>query len=358
MLSAAMPTTVRALTYADAGVDIDAGDRLVGHIGKLARRTRRPEIVAGVGGFAALARVPRGYREPLLVTCTDGVGTKLRVAFALDRHDTVGVDLVAMSVNDLLTIGAEPLLFLDYFATGRLDVRRGTDLVRGIARGCREAGCSLVGGETAEMPSFYPDGEYDVAGFAVGVVERRHVIDGRRIRPGDALIALPSSGLHSNGFALARRVLLERAKLRLDRPAPGLRGTLGAELLRPTRIYVRIVRDLLAAMPTGTIRGMAHITGGGLPGNLPRVLPADCRAVVRRGTWRVPPIFPLIQRLGNVAPAEMDRTFNNGVGFVLVVAAKDADRVLARLRARRTGACRIGVVARGPRGLAYVDRDA
>ncbi|MCC6767198.1 MAG: phosphoribosylformylglycinamidine cyclo-ligase [Deltaproteobacteria bacterium] len=353
-----MPSPVRALTYADAGVDIDAGDRLVANIGSLARRTRRPEIVAGVGGFAALARLPRGYREPLLVTCTDGVGTKLRIAFALDRHDTVGVDLVAMSVNDLLTIGAEPLLFLDYFATGRLDVRRATDLVRGIARGCREAGCSLVGGETAEMPSFYPDGEYDVAGFAVGVVERRRVIDGTGIRPGDALIGLPSSGLHSNGFALARRVLLTRAKLRLDRPAPGLRGTLGDELLRPTRIYVRTVRKLLAAAPRGAIRGMAHITGGGLPGNLPRVLPAGCRAVVRRASWRVPPIFPLIQRLGGVARAEMDRTFNNGVGYVLVVAASRAERVLAHLRRQRTGACRIGVVERGTRGLEYVERDA
>jgi len=353
-----MPSTVRALTYADAGVDIDAGDRLVANIGPLARRTRRPEIVAGVGGFAALARLPRGYREPLLVTCTAGVGTKLRIAFTLDRHDTVGVDLVAMSVNDLLTIGAEPLLFLDYFATGRLDVRRGTDLVLGIARGCREAGCSLVGGETAEMPSFYPDGEYDVAGFAVGVVERRRVIDGRSIRPGDALIGLPSNGLHSNGFALARRVLLERAKLRLDRPAPGLRGTLGDELLRPTRIYVRTVRELLAAVPKGTVRGMAHITGGGLPGNLPRVLPANCRAVVRRGTWRVPAIFPLIQRLGNVARPEMDRTFNNGIGFVVVVAATQAERVLAHLRRRRTGACHIGFVTRGARGLEYVERDA
>jgi phosphoribosylformylglycinamidine cyclo-ligase len=358
MLSAAMPSTVRALTYADAGVDIAAGDRLVRNIGPLARRTRRPEIVAGVGGFAALARLPRGYREPLLVTCTDGVGTKLRVAFALDRHDTIGVDLVAMSVNDLLTIGAEPLLFLDYFATGRLDVRRGTDLVRGIARGCREAGCSLVGGETAEMPSFYPDGEYDVAGFAVGVVERRRVVDGSGIRPGDALIALPSSGLHSNGFALARRVLLERAHLRLDRPAPGLRGTLGDELLRPTRIYVRTVRALLAAAPNGAVRGMAHVTGGGLPGNLPRVLPANCRALVRRGTWRTPPIFPLIQRLGNVPRAEMDRTFNNGVGFVLVVAAAHAERVAAYLRRWRTGARRIGEIVRGARGLEYVAPDA
>ncbi len=358
MLSAAMPTSVRALTYAAAGVDIAAGDRLVRHIGKLARTTRRPEIVAGVGGFAALTRLPRGYREPLLVTCTDGVGTKLRIAFALDRHDTVGIDLVAMSVNDLLTIGAEPLLFLDYLATGRLDVRRGTDLVRGIARGCRMAGCSLVGGETAEMPSFYPGGEYDLAGFAVGVVERRGVIDGRAIRPGDVLIALPSSGLHSNGFALARRVLLERAKLPLDRPAPGLRGTLGEVLLRPTRIYVPIVRDVLRSMPTGAVRAMAHITGGGLPGNVPRVLPNGCRAVVDRRAWHVPPIFGLIERLGRVPRAEMDRTFNNGVGFVLVVAAAHADRVLAHLRGRRAGARRIGVIARGARGLTYTAGNA
>ncbi len=353
-----MPTSARALTYAAAGVDIAAGDRLVGHIGKLARTTRRPEIVAGVGGFAALARLPRGYREPLLVTSTDGVGTKLRIAFALDRHDTVGIDLVAMSVNDLLTIGAEPLLFLDYFATGRLDVRRGTDLVRGIARGCRMAGCSLVGGETAEMPSFYPDGEYDLAGFAVGVVERRRLIDGRAVRAGDALIALPSSGLHSNGFALARRVLLERGKLALNRPAPGLRTTLGEELLRPTRIYVPIVRELLRRMPAGTIRAMAHITGGGLPGNLPRVLPKGCRAVVHRGAWRVPPIFGLIERLGHVSRTEMDRTFNNGVGFVLVVAKAHAERVLTHLRQRRTGACRIGTIERGPRGLSFSEDDA
>ncbi len=358
MLSAAMPNAVRALTYAAAGVDIAAGDRLVDRIRPLARSTRRPEIVAGVGGFAALARLPRGYREPLLVTSTDGVGTKLRIAFALDRHDTVGIDLVAMSVNDLLTIGAEPLLFLDYFATGRLDVRRGTDLVRGIARGCRMAGCSLVGGETAEMPSFYPDGEYDLAGFAVGVVERRRLIDGRAVRPGDVLIGLPSSGLHSNGFALVRRVLLERGKLRLDRPAPGLATTLGRELLRPTRIYVGAVREVLRSMPPGTVRAMAHITGGGLPGNLPRVLPKGCRAVVERGTWRVPPIFRLIERLGRVPRAEMDRTFNNGIGYVLVVARSRADRVLAHLRRRRTGACTIGAIERGAGGLVFAGDDA
>jgi phosphoribosylformylglycinamidine cyclo-ligase len=356
-----MPNSSRAMTYAAAGVDIEAGDSLVRNIGPLARATRRPEIVAGVGGFAALARLPRGYREPLLVTSTDGVGTKLRIAFALDRHDTVGIDLVAMSVNDLLTIGAEPLLFLDYFATGRLDVRRGTDLVRGIARGCKMARCSLVGGETAEMPSFYPDGEYDLAGFAVGVVEARRVIDGRTIRPGDAVIALPSAGLHSNGFALARRVLLDRARLRLDRPAPGLRTALGTELLRPTRIYVPTVLDLLRDVPAGTVRGMAHITGGGLPGNLPRVLPKGTQAVIQRGSWRVPPIFGLIERLGQIPRAEMDRTFNNGVGFVLVVAAARAAQVLTYLRKRRTGACAIGTVARsarGTRGLTFIGDDA
>jgi phosphoribosylformylglycinamidine cyclo-ligase len=348
-----MPRQVHALTYAAAGVDIAAGDRLVRHIGKLARATRRPEIVAGVGGFAALARLPRGYREPLLVTSTDGVGTKLRVAFALDRHDTVGIDLVAMSVNDLLTIGAEPLLFLDYFATGRLDVRRGTALVRGIARGCRQAGCSLVGGETAEMPSFYPNGEYDVAGFAVGVVERRRLIDGSAVRPGDVLIGLPSSGLHSNGYSLVRRVLLERARLPLDRPAPGLRTALGTELLRPTRIYVAAIRALLRDVPHGTVRAMAHITGGGLPGNLPRVLPKGCRAVIDRRTWRVPPIFRLIERLGRVSRAEMDRTFNNGIGFVIVVDAARAARVLTQLRRQRTGARRIGTIVRGGAGVVF-----
>ncbi len=340
-------------TYAAAGVDIDAGERLVRRIAPLARGTRRPEILAGVGGFAALARIPRRYRDPLLVTCTDGVGTKLRIAFALDRHDTIGIDLVAMSVNDLLTVGAEPLLFLDYFATGALDVRRGTALVRGIARGCRLAGCSLVGGETAELPSFYGRGEYDVAGFALGVVERRRVIDGRRIRPGDVLVGLPSAGLHSNGYALARAVLLERARLALESVPPGLRVPLGVELLRPTRIYVRPVLGLLTKLPQA-VRGMAHITGGGLPGNVPRVLPVGCRAVVRRGSWRTPPIFALIERLGGVARREMDRTFNNGIGFVLVVARTDADRAVTHLRARRLRPVVIGEIVRGKPGLDFV----
>ncbi len=286
-----MTVALGAMTYAGAGVGIAAGDRLVRRIAPLARATRRPEIVAGVGGFAALARLPSRYRRPLLVTSTDGVGTKLRIAFALGRHDTIGLDLVAMSVNDLLTIGAEPLLFLDYFGAGRLDVRQATAVVRGIARGCRLAGCSLVGGETAELPSFYAAGEYDLAGFAVGVVEQNAVVDGSRIRPGDVVIGLPSSGLHSNGYALARKVLLERGRLSLHARPSGLSVPLGTELLRPTRIYVRTVRTLLARLPRGTVRGMAHITGGGLPGNVPRILPPGCQAVVRRGSWRTPPDF-------------------------------------------------------------------
>jgi len=349
-----MTPALHATTYARAGVDIAAGDRLVHRIAQLARSTRRPEVVAGVGGFAALARLPAGYRRPLLVTATDGVGTKLRIAFALGRHDTVGIDLVAMCVNDLLTIGAEPFLFLDYLATAKLDVRQGAALVRGIARGCRMAGCSLVGGETAEMPSFYAPGEYDLAGFAVGVVETGSVLDGSGTRPGDVLVALPSSGLHSNGFALARQVLLERARLSLAHRPPGLRVPLGVELLRPTRIYVRPVRDLLAHMPRGTIRGMAHITGGGLPGNLPRVLPPRCHAQVRRGSWRTPPIFTLIERLGQVPRREMDRTFNNGIGFVLVVERRRAMRVLAHLATHRLRPLLIGEIVAGKPGVSFV----
>ena len=349
-----MTAALHAMTYADAGVDIAGGDRLVRRIARLACSTRRPEVVAGVGGFAALARLPAHYRRPLLVTATDGVGTKLRIAFALDRHDTVGIDLVAMSVNDLLTIGAEPLLFLDYLATAKLDVRQAAALVRGIARGCRMAGCSLVGGETAEMPSFYASGEYDLAGFAVGVVEESGVIDGSGTRPGDVLVALPSSGLHSNGFALARHVLLEGARLPLAHRPPELRVALGAELLRPTSIYVQPVRDLLSRMPRGTIRGMAHITGGGLPGNLPRVLPLRCHARVRRGSWRTPPIFTLIERLGRVARPEMDRTFNNGVGFVLVVARRHSERVLAHLAARCLRPAVIGEIIAGEPGVSFV----
>lgn len=267
-----MTAPLRATTYAAAGVDIAVGGRVVRRSGPLARATRRPEIVAGGGGFAALARIPARYRRPLLVTSTDGVRTKLRVAFALGRHDTIGIDLVAMSVNDLLTIGAEPLPFFDSFATGTLDVRQATTVVRGGARGCRLAGCSPVGGETAELPSFYAAREYDLTGFAVGVVERSEIVDGSRIRPGDVLIALPSAGLHANGYARARTALLERARRPLRTRPPGLPVALGTELLRPTRLYVRPVHTLRTRMPRGAVRGMAHIRGGGPPGNLPRVL--------------------------------------------------------------------------------------
>lgn len=334
------------VTYRDAGVDIAAGDRVAMVAARLARGTRRPEVVAGVGGFAALVRVPRGYRRPLLVLATDGVGTKLRVALMAGRHETIGIDLVAMNVNDVLTIGAEPLAFLDYYATGRLDPGVAAAVLRGIARGCRLAGCSLVGGETAELPSFYPGGEYDLAGFVLGVVEEQAVVDGRRVRPGDAIIGLRSSGLHSNGYSLARHLCFEVAGLTLDFRPPELRRTLGEELLRPTRIYTRPVRALQPA----TVKAMAHITGGGIPGNLPRVLPPGCAARIRRDAWEVPGIFRLLARLGGVAEDEMFRTFNMGIGFVLVVAAGDAARVCAQLARHGERAVVIGEIARARRG--------
>ncbi len=342
-----MPRKPSPVTYRAAGVDIDAGDRLVDRIAPLARRTRRPEVLTGIGGFGAAFRAPRGMRDPVFVTGTDGVGTKLRIAFELDRHDTVGIDLVAMNVNDVLTLGAEPLVFLDYFATGRLDVGRAAAVVGGIAEGCRQAGCALVGGETAEMPSFYAPGEYDLAGFVVAAVERRRLIDGRRIRPGHVLLGLPSSGLHSNGFSLVRRVI-DRRRLRLSERVTELGCTLGEELLRPTRIYVKTVLGLLGKV---RVDGIAHITGGGLPGNLPRVLPRGCRARVRRGSWPEPRVFAWLRRVGPVDPAEMDRTLNGGIGLVLVVAARHADAALAWLARRREPVSVIGEIVRGAAGV-------
>jgi len=339
-----------AVSYRDAGVDISAGDRVAAAAGRLARATRRPEVVAGVGGFGAVFRIPRGYRRPLLVASTDGVGTKLRIAFMAGRHDTIGIDLVAMNVNDILTLGAEPLAFLDYYASGRLDPAVAAAVLKGIARGCKQAGCSLVGGETAELPSFYQGGEYDLAGFAVGVVEEGEVVDGRRVRPGDVVIGLPSSGLHSNGYSLARQLCFEVGGLSLDARPPELRVPLGEELLRPTRIYVRTVR----ALPHGTVKAMAHVTGGGITGNLPRVLPAGCAARVRLGAWKVPGIFRLLARLGAVADDEMFRTFNMGIGFVLVVAARDTDRVLAQLSRQRQRKSQV----QGPRSNVHGRVDA
>ena len=332
-------------TYKQAGVDIEAGDAFVERIKPYAARTVRPEVVAGVGGFGGLFALPPGrYREPVLVAGTDGVGTKLKVAFQAGRHGTVGIDLVAMSVNDILTCGAEPLFFLDYFATGRLEVDAAAEVVKGIAQGCEQAGCTLLGGETAEMPGFYARGEYDLAGFCVGVVERSDIIDGRTVAPGDALIGLPSSGLHSNGYSLARKVLLEDAKLALDAVPEGLDRPLADALLEPTRIYVK---DALALMKAVKVKGFAHITGSGLPGNLPRCLPDGTRAVLEEKAWKRPPIFELIQRLGRVERKEMYDTFNMGLGLIAVVAKADVPAALEVLKARGVEAAEVGRVEAG-----------
>jgi phosphoribosylformylglycinamidine cyclo-ligase len=319
------------LSYRDAGVDIDAGDALVEAIKPLARRTLRPEVMAGIGGFGALCRIPKKYRQPVLVSGTDGVGTKLKLAFRFGRHDTVGIDLVAMSVNDVLVQGAEPLFFLDYFACGRLDTQVAAAVVKGIARGCELAGCALIGGETAEMPGMYPEGEYDLAGFCVGVVERRRIISGRSIRAGDVLLGLASSGAHSNGYSLIRRIL--------EREAPD--AALTDAIMAPTRIYVRSILQLLR---TVNVKGLAHITGGGLVGNVPRVLPPRTRAVIDPRAWKRPALFDWLQEKGGVAEAEMHRVFNCGIGMVVVVAAGDAQRAAKRLRTLGETVYEIGVI--------------
>jgi phosphoribosylformylglycinamidine cyclo-ligase len=322
-------------TYKDAGVDIDAGEALVERIKPLARLATRPEVVADVGGFAGLCGLPAGYRDPILVSGTDGVGTKLKSAFATGRHDTVGIDLVAMSVNDVAVTGAEPLFFLDYFAAGKLDVGVAEQVIAGVAAGCREAGCALLGGETAELPGLYAAGEYDLAGFAVGVVERDGVKDGRRLAAGDRLVGLPSSGLHSNGHSLARKIVLEVLGLGYDARPPELEGaSVADELLRPTRIYVSALRALSRA-GVGW-RGAAHITGGGLVDNPPRFVPGGSDLALRLavGSWRVPPIFELIARAG-VAEAEMRRTFNLGLGMIVAVPAAELAAALDALAAER-----------------------
>jgi phosphoribosylformylglycinamidine cyclo-ligase len=345
------PPAAAPMTYKDAGVDIDAGDALVERIKPLARRTLREGVLAGIGGFGAMFEVPRRYREPVLVSGTDGVGTKLRLAFALDRHDTIGIDLVAMSVNDILVQGAEPLFFLDYFACGRLDVDTAARVVGGIATGCEQAGCALIGGETAEMPDMYPAGEYDLAGFAVGVVEKSAALHGRGIAPGDVVIGVGSSGPHSNGYSLVRRVI-ERAHGSLASPAmrEDFHGAPFADaVMAPTRIYVKPVLSLIAAMP---VKGIAHITGGGLVENVPRILPDACQAVLHRDAWAMPPIFGWLQREGGIADAEMHRVFNCGIGLTVVVDAAHADAAIARLVAAGERAVRIGEIVGRPAGAA------
>ena len=323
------------LSYRGAGVDIAAGDALVRNIGPLARRTMRPEVLAGIGGFGALIELPKRYREPVLVAGTDGVGTKLKLAFAMNRHETIGIDLVAMSVNDILVQGAEPLFFLDYYVCEKLDVATATDVVRGIAAGCEAAGCALIGGETAEHPDAFPVGEYDLAGFAVGVVEKSKAVDGSRIASGDVLIGLASSGLHSNGFSLVRKVL-ERSgddlavPVATAWPAAGEDPrSLGMALLEPTRIYVRPVRALLEQVD---VRGMAHITGGGLTENTHRMFPGGFGAEIDAASWTRPALFDWLAAAGGIVDDEMRRTFNGGIGFVLVVAPTDADAALRSLR--------------------------
>ncbi|MFL5262670.1 MAG: phosphoribosylformylglycinamidine cyclo-ligase [Anaeromyxobacteraceae bacterium] len=331
-------------TYREAGVDIDEGDRLVELIKPLARPTLRPEVVAGIGGFGGLfALDAKRWKEPVLVSGTDGVGTKLKVAFAAGRHDTVGIDLVAMCVNDIAVVGAEPLFFLDSFATGKLSAEQGAEVVKGIALGCRQAGCALIGGETAELPGFYARGEYDLAGFAVGCVERSQIVDGRSVAPGDLVIGVASSGLHSNGYSLARKALLDRHPL--DWRPPELGGTtLVDALLEPTRIYAKDVLALLAAV---RVKALGHITGGGLPGNVPRNLPDGTAAVLDARRWPRPPIFDLVMREGEVPWDDMLLTFNMGLGLTVVVAAGDAPAAQAALAGRGLESWVVGGVERG-----------
>ncbi|MFQ5598282.1 MAG: phosphoribosylformylglycinamidine cyclo-ligase [Nitrospiria bacterium] len=338
--------------YKQAGVDVAAGNRLVEKIKPIVRSTFRPEVLGGIGGFAGLFSLQaKKYKQPVLVSGTDGVGTKLKIAFLTGRHNTIGIDLVAMCVNDIAVTGAEPLFFLDYFATGKLQQDQAVQVIRGIAKGCKEAGCALIGGETAEMPSFYSLGEYDLAGFAVGVVEKRKIIDGRKIRPGDVLIGLPSSGLHSNAFSLARKILFEKAGYTVKDRVKGLRRSLGDELLRPTRVYVQVIQKLLKSV---TVKGAAHITGGGMTENFPRILPQNCAARIRRDGWPTPPIFHVLQRLGRMDLVEMYATFNMGIGMIVVVAPKEVKACLAVLKRMKQKAYVIGEIVEGGHGVDYV----
>jgi phosphoribosylformylglycinamidine cyclo-ligase len=340
----------RGLTYRGAGVDIDGADRLVSRIAKIARGTQGSEVLSGVGLFAAAQSLPKNLKDPVLLTATDGVGTKLAVARLAERHDTIGIDLVGMNVNDLLTCGARPMTFLDYLSMGKLSSIDAEAVISGIAEGCRQAGASLVGGETAEMPGFYPDGEYDLAGFAVGIAERRKLCTGATIRPGMAVVGLASTGLHSNGYSLARRALGIDSKRSLRRKPKELGRSLADELLEPTRIYVRPV---LAACEKFAVKGMAHITGGGLTGNLVRVLPKGIAVVIDRSALPELPILRLIAKEGGVAQAEMDRTFNNGIGYTLVVPKHSANDVCRFFRRRKVPAHIIGSTVSGRRSVRF-----
>lgn len=316
-------------SYKNAGVDIDAATAFVERIKPIVKNTIRQEVMSSIGGFGALFHLGiTKYKKPILVSSTDGVGTKLKIAHLMNKHDTVGIDLVAMSVNDVLVQGAEPLFFLDYLATGKLDVETSVSIIEGIAKGCKDAGCALIGGETAEMPGFYKDGEYDLAGFCVGVVEEEKIIDGSTIRVGDAIIGLASSGIHSNGLSLARKVLIRPPRYNIHDHIDGLEETIGAELLKPTRIYAKSLLNLFKSFE---IKGLVHITGGGFIDNIPRIVRGACRAVIKKGSWDIPPVFSVIQSIGKVDEAEMYRVFNMGIGMIIVVPEKEKQEIMERL---------------------------
>ncbi len=339
----------KKLTYRDAGVNIDKGNQAVELYKPLVAKTKRNEVLGGLGGFGGLFALDKQkFQQPVLVAGTDGVGTKLAVAHQVGKHDTIGIDCVAMCVNDILASGAEPLFFLDYLAVGSMEPQQVADIVTGVAEGCCQAGCALIGGETAEMPGFYRRGEYDVAGFAVGVVERDQLIDGGSIQNGDIIVGLPSSGLHSNGFSLARKVFFDVYKWEVDRFVPELGCTLGEELLRPTRIYVKLIQEVLRRF---TVKGMAHITGGGLLENPPRILPQGTHMEIEYGTWKIPPVFTLLAKGGAIEPLEMLRTFNMGIGFTLIVDPAEAAKLLTWLADQGEIANVIGRVVEGTPGV-------
>ena len=334
-----------SLTYAAAGVDIERGDALVDDIGKIVKSTLRPEVLAGVGGFGALVGLPKKYKNPVLVSGTDGVGTKLKLGIETGRVEGLGQDLVGMCVNDVLVSGAEPLFFLDYYATGKLDNKTAAQVIKGIAHGCKLAGCALVGGETAEMPGMYADGDFDLAGFSVAVVEKSRIIDGKKIRPGDVLVGLPSSGPHSNGYSLVRKILAHNHYKLTPK------GELTDALLAPTSIYVKPILKLLADKID--VRGMAHITGGGIPGNLPRCFPRGAAAVVDTSSWKRPALFDWLQEKGNVAQDEMWRVFNCGVGFVVIVPRAQADKALASLKKSKLQPFLMGEIVKGKQDVRF-----
>jgi len=335
---------MKKFSYKDAGVDIEKGNAFIQAIKPMVESTFRPEVLTRIGGFAGCVSLNlERYKRPILVSSTDGVGTKLKIAFMTDRHDTVGIDLVAMCVNDIVVSGARPLFLLDYLATSHLDPEKAMKVMSGIVKGCVEAECSLIGGETAEMPGFYKEGEYDLAGFAVGIVEDAQLIDGSSVTVGDKLIGIASSGLHSNGYSLVRKILLDAHKMDLEERVEEIGEVLGEELLRPTKIYVKTILNLVRDF---NIAGIAHITGGGMRGNLPRIISKGCKAVIHKGSWEIPPIFSFLQEKGDIPEEEMLHTFNNGIGMILIVKTKESEEILERLNSLGERAFLIGEIVK------------